>query len=131
MLENNDSEFFKADIRTTKEGADYILEVMDEVGLEEIVPDCIPISAIQDFIDGKRKNIWEITINGVSVMEVVAPKRVAVSMIQAIKEHGGDSFPMVPIPMNNVLGVAQGKKKNVMSIELIHLAPNAELPGHV
>ena len=131
MFENTDSEFFKAEIKTTKEGAEYILNVMEEVGMEDITPEAIPISALSDFVEGKRKNIWEVTINGNTVMEVVTTKKGAKAMIEMVKEKGGDKFPLVPIPMDNFLGVVQGKQKNVMNIEMIHLAPNAELPGHV
>ena len=131
MFENTDSEFFKAEIRMTKEGAEYVLDVLEEAGLEDLTPESIPMSALLDFIAGKRKNIWEITVNGNTVMDVVTTKKGAQAMVEMVKEKGGDKFPLVPIPMDNFVGVVQGKNKNVMTIEMVHLSPNAEMPGHV
>lgn len=131
MLENLDSEYFKAELQTTKEAAEFVLEALESAGLDTLVPENIPVNAISDFVDGKRDTIWEITVNNMVVVQVVANKRVAKAMLEAVKDQGGDHFPLVPIPANSFLGVVQGKRKNLMSIELMHLAPNAELPGHV
>lgn len=124
-------EYFKAEIKTTAEHAKGILGLMEETEVKELVLEDIPIEVISDFVKGNRGNIWEITVNDVFVMEVVANKKSAKAMVEMVKEQGGQFFPMAPLPIQNIANFVKGKRPNLMGVEMVHRAPGEELPGHV
>jgi hypothetical protein len=125
-------EFFKAEIKATKENAKSILDLMENSDVAELTLEDVPLDAISDFISDKRSNVWEITVNDKFVMEVVASnKKSAKAMAEMVKEQGGKTFPLAPIPIQNLLDFTQGKRSNVLNLEMVHRAPGEELPGHV
>jgi hypothetical protein len=127
----NKMEYFKAEIKTTKEQAQNILALMNEAEVEELVLEDIPLEAISDFVRGKRSNIWEIIINDNFKMEVVSNLKGARAMEEMVKEQGGKSFPLIPIPMLNISNFVKGKRPNIITLEMAHVDPGEELPGHV
>ena len=124
-------ELFRAEIKTNKEAAKYVLDLMEAADLEEMVVGGIPVSAISEFIDNKRSTLWEITVNGNTVMQVTATKKSAKAMVEMLKEEGVEVLPIVPIPIENLVEFVQGKRKNVLTIQMAHHGPGEELPGHV
>lgn len=131
-MRSSDMEFFKAEIKATKESAKSILDLMENAEIEELTLEDIPLEAISDFVASKRSNVWEITVNDEFIMEVVVKnKKSAKAMAEMVKEQGGNSFPLAPIPIQNLLDFTQGKRSNVLNLEMVHRAPGEELPGHV
>jgi hypothetical protein len=124
-------EYFKAEITASVEHAANILKLMEEAEVSELVLEDIPLEAITDFVKGNRSNIWEITVNDKYVMEVVSNKKGAKAMAEMVKEQGGKSFPLIPIPILNISNFSKGKRPNVITLEMAHRAPGEELPGHV
>jgi hypothetical protein len=124
-------EYFKAEIKTTKEHAQKILDLMNEAEVEELVLEDIPLEALSDFVRDKRANIWEIIVNDDYVMEVVSNKKGARAMEEMVKEQNGKFFPLMPIPILNISNFVKGKRPNIITLEMAHVAPGEELPGHV
>ena len=125
-------EYFKAEIKTSLDNAKGIVELMENAEVAELTLGDVPIDAISDFISDKRSNLWEITVNDKFTMQVVVSnKKSAKAMREMVKEHGGNSFPLAPIPIQNLLDFTKGKRSNVLNLEMVHRAPGEELPGHV
>jgi hypothetical protein len=124
-------EYFKAEIKTTKEHAQSILGLMEGAEVKELVLEDIPLDAISDFVRGARGNIWEITVNDSFVLEVTANTQSARAMVEMIKEQEGKVFPLAPIPIQNLVEFIKGKRSNVLNMEMAHVDPGEELPGHI
>lgn len=125
---------FMISLNSIKEQAEFIKDLIVSHGAEALNLPAVPVSAIQDFIDDKRSNLWEITINGDVYITVNGDKESAETLLTLVTSAGQNEFVMEPLQLVNVEDYLLGKRDNVGQFEMVH-NPEAktkeELPGHL
>jgi hypothetical protein len=113
-----DFEEFEVEIVTDKKKADFLysLLVNNELPALELPP--VPISAIKDFIEDTRANIWEVTINGEVHLTVTANKEAAMTLLKMVQAAGAEEFPLAPLPAENLRNFVNGQRANVGRLEI-------------
>ena len=74
--------------------------------------------AIQDFVDDKRDNLWEITINGNVCLTVNGDKDSAEILLMFLQSADAVEFNMHPLLIDNVKDFLAGNRPNVAQFEM-------------
>jgi hypothetical protein len=127
-------EFFKIYVRAAdKVIARKLCATMKEQEAVSLPLSPVPLSAVEDFLEGKRKDLWRITVNGDEAFKVVADKRSAEALVRMLKESKLDALEMAPILLVNLEAYLKGTRNDVIMLELALVAKGEEeeLMGHV
>jgi hypothetical protein len=130
---------FKLRVTTTKAKAKVLQGLMQEEGLEELEIPGIPMAEIDKFLAGERKNLWEVTINGETLITVVTKKEDAEALKMMIGSKGGEDCVLAPVLAKNLQDFIDGKRDTLALLEIARGTaeesppePAEELlPGHV
>lgn len=134
VMDLNKLQTFTVKLNSSKEQAQFVKDIIASRGAEALNLPAIPVSAIQDFIDGKRPNLWEITINGNVCVTVDSNKDAAEALVTLITAAGQTEFGLEPLPLINLSDYLLDKRDNVGQFEMVHnpeAEPKEELPGHL
>jgi hypothetical protein len=108
----------KIEIVAESKKADELYSLMTNSSVESMDLPALPLTAIKDFIDEKRDNLWEVTINGEIFLTVKADREAALALLKMVKGAGYDEFVMAPLPAKNLRAFVQGQRKNVATLTI-------------
>lgn len=125
-------ETFAIEITATKSKAEAMLASLKENGFKQADLPPIPMQALSDFIEGKRSNIYELTINDEVFLTVEGDVDCAKTMRGMLKSSETTEFPLAPVLLENLEEFLAGGRSNVVMLEIIRTKEYREdLPGHV
>ena len=86
------------------------------LGVREFIelPD-IPIDTISEFVEGKRDKLWEIEINGDSLMYVHATKKSAKILLEMLADTKVDFLPLAPLAKENIAAFIAGDREDLLN----------------
>jgi|WetSurSiteA1Bulk_404760.scaffolds.fasta_scaffold63424_2 hypothetical protein len=119
-------EQFTIEIVADKKKADELYSMMVNNESEYMELPSISLTAIKDFLDEKRDNVWEVTINDAVFLTVKADKDAAMALLKMVKGAGQEEFPLAALPAKNLRAFVQGQRKNVASLH-ISRNPNVQV----
>ena len=126
---------YKIELVSTKENALYVKDVLISLGADGMNLPPIPVTAIKNFIEGKRDNLWEITINGIVRVTVKGEKDAAEVLLTLLDTADKDVFDMEPLQLSNIESFIANERENVAQFEMVHnpvaKPKEEELPGHL
>jgi hypothetical protein len=111
-------EEYKVEIVSDIKKADRLFSILSNSDLNYLELPALPLSAVKDFIDGKRSNLWEVVVNDESFLEVTADPESAAALLGMIKAAGVDEFPLAPLPVKNLKAFVKGQRPNVALLEI-------------
>jgi hypothetical protein len=111
-------EEFKVKVTADRRKADELYSMMVNAAAEYMDLPALPITAIKDFIDDKRENLWEITIDGQVFLTVVSEREAALTLLKMIKGAGQEEFVMAPLPAANLRAFVQGQRDTVATLTI-------------
>ena len=120
-------DFFKLRITATKAKAKTLLALMEERQLSELELPAIPMEAIDSFLAGERKNLWEVTINGETLITVAAKKDDATALKMMLGQMGAVDCVLAPIMYDNVVAFIDGERDTLALLEIMR-GTEEELP---
>jgi hypothetical protein len=111
-------EEFKVQVIADRRKADELYSMMVNAEVEYMDLPALPITAIKDFIDDKRENLWEITIDGQVYLTVVSDREAALTLLKMVKGAGQEEFVMAPLPAKNLRSFVQGQRSDVATLTI-------------
>lgn len=113
-----DLEYFEIKVTADKRKADELYSIMSNLGTQEVPMPPIPITAMKDFIDGKRPNLFEVTVNDEVYLTFEASNDSASALVKMVKSAGVEEFPVAPLPIKHLRAFVQGQRENVSLLEI-------------
>lgn len=114
----SDLEEFKIELVSDMKKADALYSILSNSELEFLDLPPIPIEAIKDFIQGNRKTLWEITVNGEVYLTLVSDQPSASALLKMVKDAGVEEFPLAPLPAKNLRAFVNKQRKNVAQLDI-------------
>lgn len=114
----NDYDEFKVEIVTDKKKADKLYSLLTNSNMSHLIMPSIPLSAMKDYFDEKRPEMWTITMNDEAYLSVVADKDATMALIKMIKDAGEEEFPLAPLPADNLRDFVNGQRSNVAQMTM-------------
>jgi hypothetical protein len=125
-----EEEVFSLSVKSTKYNARELLGLIgtrDSISLPDL-----PIDVIQAFVDGKRNKIWEIEINGETLMHIHGTKGATKVLLGMLSDTGVDFLPLAPISKDNIKDFLEGKRDNLLQVEFKQeVIKEEEIPGNL
>lgn len=118
MNKIDEERIYKIEINSSIAQAEFVKSVMEQQGAVGLDLPSIPIMAIQDFVDDKRDNLWEITINGNVCLTVNGDKDSAEILLMFLQSADAVEFNMHPLLIDNVKDFLAGNRPNVAQFEM-------------
>lgn len=111
-------EQFKIEIVADRKKADELYSMMVNSESEYLDLPPIALTAVKDYLDEKRDNLWEVTINDKVFLTVKADKDAAEALLKMVKGAGEEQFPLAALPAKNLRAFVQGQRQNVATLTL-------------
>lgn len=113
-----DFEEFKVELTADLKKADELFSICSNEEMEFVPLPPLPISAVKDFLDGKRSNLYEVTLNGETYLTIQADKESALALLKMVKDADEEEFPLAMLPVQNLRAFVQGQRTNVANLRI-------------
>ena len=113
-----DLEYFEVTITANKREADELYSMLTNMGLDHMEIPPIPVSAMKDFIDGKREKLWDVTVNDKVYLTFEGTPDAVSALIKLVKGAGVEQFPIAPLPAEHLRAYVNGQRDNVGLLEI-------------
>lgn len=111
-------EEYRIEIIAEKKKADNLFSILTNHEMDTLDLPPIPLNAIKDYIRDKRPNIWEVTIDGETILTIKGDKKSAGALVEMVEGASREDFPLAPLPSSNLRAFVNGQRDNVATIEI-------------
>ena len=98
--------------------AEKLKQALESRELQAAHLESIPISCIQDFIDGNRSNIWVVKMGDEPVIEVKAERETAEEMLEMCRAVEKKEFAVADLLLDNVSAFLDGTRSNLIELSI-------------
>ena len=119
-MERNKMELekFKVEITADKRKADELYSLLSNAESDFMDLPPVPVTAIKDFLEDKRDNLWQVTLDDEVYLTVMSDKPSASALLKMVKGAGVEDFPLAPLPAKNLRAFVNGQRDSVATLEI-------------
>lgn len=124
---------YTIEVKSDKDKATFVRDLILKHKSNAFEVPAVPKTAVEDFIAGKRKNIWEVTINEITMLTVEGDEVAAKTLLNMINTAKVEELEFAPIPVEYFEAFIAGNRDNVLQLDMkiVQGEKKEELPGHV
>lgn len=109
---------FKIEILAEKRKADELYSMLVNANATSLGIPAIPVSAVKDFLEGNREDIWEVVVNDKAYLTVTADRPSAAAFLEMLEDTGDEEFEVHPLPAENLRAYVQGQRSTVATLQI-------------